>query len=152
MAVLKSRLITPPPPPTFHPGPFTPPLTPTSRRTVDAGSTLFSSTPTKLGKRLAQTVPNSWPTTQTLDSLWTPEMQLEIQEGYYRRYLQNSATSQEEDTQEEQDEFMQNCVKLGSVIIVSAPSDKNFVENRLNMLETIFTKDPRSDIFSLFDV
>ena len=78
-------------------------------------------------------------------------MQLEIQEGY-RRYLQNSATSEEVHTQEEEHEFMRNCVKLGSVIIVSAPSDRNFVEHRLNMLETIFTKDPRSDIFSLFDV
>ena len=45
---------------------------------------------------------------------------------------------------------MKNCVKGASVVIVSAPSDSDFAERRLNILATIFSNDPWSDIFSYF--
>jgi hypothetical protein len=88
---------------------------------------------------------------QTLDSLWTPEMRLEIKDGY-RRYLEScvDTPSEDIDAEEEQEQFMRHCFKIARVIIVSAPSHNDFPERRLNILATIFSNHPRLEIFSLF--
>ena len=78
-------------------------------------------------------------------------MQLEIKTGY-RRFLQNrgDAPSEEDDAEEEElKTFMSNCIKVASTVIVSAPSNSEFAQRRLNILATIFSSNPRSEIFSL---
>jgi hypothetical protein len=87
--------------------------------------------------------PDSWGKRQTLDSLWTPEMRLKIKDGYRRQStLKRSG----------EELFMKNCFKFAKIVIVSAPSRYHFPERRLKILATIFSNDPRLEIFSLIQV
>ena len=90
---------------------------------------------------LLDSFPDSWPKRQTLDSLWTPEIQLKIKDGYRRKSMLKKSG---------EEQFMKYCFKCAKIVIVSAPSRNDFPERRLNILATIFSNDPRLEIFSLF--
>ena len=92
-------------------------------------------------EELLDSFPDPCPKRQTLDSLWTPEMQLKIKDGYRQKSMLKNGG---------EEHFMKDCFKFAKLIIVSAPSRNDFPERRLSILATIFSNDPRLEIFSLF--